>query len=61
MGEKVLWRKFYERDVSDETYAGLIQWVTDYQADERKHSKKEIHETYREYLEEIYKYNLTDV
>ena len=60
MGRKVLWQEFYDIVVSDEAYAVLIQWVTDHQSEERKYSKKEIHEAYREYLEEIYKYNLSE-
>lgn len=60
MGRKVSWQEFYDMVVSDEAYAMLIQWVTDHQSEERKYSKKEIYEAYREYLEEIYKYNLSD-
>ena len=57
---KVKGQEFYDMVVSDEAYAMLIQWVTDHQSEERKYSKKEIYEAYREYLEEIYKYNLSD-
>lgn len=60
MGRKVLWQEFYDMVVSDEAYVVLIQWVADHQSEERKYSKKEIHEAYREYLEEIYKYNLSE-
>lgn len=60
MGCKVSWQKFYDMVVSDKVYAVLIQWVTDHQAEEWKYLKKEIHEAYREYLEEIYKYNLSE-
>lgn len=60
MGRKVSWQEFYDMVVSDEAYAMLIQWVTDHQSEERKYSKKEIYEAYREYLEKIYKYNLSD-
>lgn len=66
MNEGIRWRILQKRNQKNckknkkDAYAMLIQWVTDHQSEERKYSKKEIYEAYREYLEEIYKYNLSD-